>query len=612
MSRRPPLLAPMTLVAGVLLVGALVVAGLAGCGPASSSDGGAPGDAAFRPRYEPPPDARRGGELRVLSTGDVDSLDPGSMQNQFAWQVGFATQRTLVASSAKPGAGLRPDIAATLPRVDVEGGTIELRLRRDVTFSPPVSRRVTARDFKYALERGLMPGVANGYLTVFLGNLRGIEDAVRAAAADPTRAPSIEGIEAPASDRLRLRFDGRVPPLAVRSLIMPFAAPVPREYAARFDRQVPSTYSHHVVATGPYMVRNDREGGLSGYRPGAVIELVRNPSWKASTDFRPAFLDRIRVETGYSNTGPAADEILTGEGAINGDFSPSPQMLERAATRSPGQLTMIPAGAVLYAALNTTIVPLDDPNVRRAIVAATDRRAVRLARGGEFAGRLATHFLPPGVPGFEQAGGDAGPGFDFLAHPTGSDSVAARYMRRAGYPEGRYTGDAELSMVTDTTGVGRRTGEVVRQAFESLGIRVRTRSVARDIMYSRFCNMPAAEIAICPNVGWVSQLDDPQTVLEQSFGGAAIQPVNNSNWSQLDVPGINIAMRRAKRLTDPERRASEWGRIDRLITGEAPAIPLLWAELAAISSADVVNVIDAASAAPALPMISLRNPEVDR
>lgn len=603
---RPSVATPSSIAA--LIAAMLMFAGLAGCGQSASSDGGVLPDTAFRPRYEPPPDAGYGGELRVLATGDVDSLDPGSMQNQFSGQVSFATQRTLVAATPGPGPGLRPDIASALPEVDVPGGTVEFRLRQNVSYSPPVSRPVTAADFKYALERGLMPGVANGYLKVFLGNLRGLKAAARSAEVDPSRAPEIEGIEATGADRLRLRFDGPVPPLAVKALTMPFAAPVPREYAARFDRQVPSSYSQHVVATGPYMVENEPDGDLSGYQPGAVIKLVRNPAWKADTDFRPTFLDRITVEAGYANTGPAAEQILTGKSSINGDFSPSPQILKQAASRSPGQLTLIPSGAVLYAALNTTIAPLDDANVRRAILAATDRRAIRLARGGEFAGELATHFLPPDVPGFEQAGGVVGPGFDFLSYPEGSARVAARYMRRAGYANGRYTGDAELSMVTDTTPLGRRTGEVVRQAFESLGIKVRTRAVARDIMYSRFCNVPAAEVAICPNVGWVEQLSDPQTVLEQTFSGSAIQEVNNSNWSQLDVPAINRAIRRAKRITDRDRRAAAWGKIDRMVTGQAPAIPLLWAKLASISSANVINVIDAATASSALPMMALKDP----
>ncbi|MDQ2622766.1 MAG: ABC transporter substrate-binding protein [Actinomycetota bacterium] len=575
----------------------------AGCGDKDRDPGTR---SEYAPRYEPPEDARRGGVLRVMASGDVDSLDPGSLQNQFSVVVSYATQRTLISPTLGPEPGLIPDLAASLPMIDRGGGTIDFRIRRDVRFSPPVSRRIVADDFKYALERSLLPGVANGYLRTYLGTLRGFDRAERAALKDPTAAPDISGVQALGFDRLRLRFEGRVPALAVEALSLPFAAPVPRRYAARFDAEIPSSYGRHVVSSGPYMVPNDPAGNLTGTTPGVQTKLVRNPLWNPQGDFRPAYLDEIRIGTGYTNTGAASDRILAGRSRVNGDFAPEPAVLEEAARDFPDQLMMIPAGAVLYAAMNTTIEPLDDPDVRKAVVAGADRNALRLARGGRFAGPLATHFIPPGVPGFEEAGGHKGPGFDFLAAPGGDPELAAEYMRRAGYPDGRYDGAEELEMVTDTTGVGRRTGEVVRRAFTAIGIPVKTRAVARDIMYSRFCNVPSAGVAICPNVGWVRQLDDAQTVLEQTFSGPAIQSSNNSNWPQLDVPPINRAIARARWVSEPAARARAWGRVDRMITAQAPAIPITWGEVPSIFSADVVNVIDSANASPALPMVSLR------
>ncbi len=543
----------------------------------------------------------------MIAAGDVDSLDPGVLQGQFAGMLSAATQRTLVAALDRPGAGLRTDVATRMPRINRLNGTVDLWLRDDVRFAPPVSRSVRASDFEYALERGLLPGVANGYLKAYLPGLRGIRAAERAAKTHPTRAPDIAGIEALGPRHLQLRFDSQVPPLAVPALSLPFAAAVPREYAMPFDRQVPSTYGLHVVASGPYMIANDSEGNLTGYQPGVKIQLVRNPRWDPESDFRPAFLDSIRVEIGYTNTTLASQEVLTGESSVIGDFAPASAVLAQAAEGEPGQLMMIPAGAVLYAALNTTIPPLDDVNVRRAIVAATDRESMRLVRGGELAGAIATHFIPPGVPGFEEAGGFDGPGFDFVEHPSGDRELAVEYMRKAGYEDGIYTGDDQLRMVTSATEVGRRTAEVVRQAVESLGIQVTVQAVSSEVMYSRFCGVPASAVAICPNVGWLQELDDPQTVLSQTFGGAAIRPVNNSNWPQLDIPRVNAAMRRAESIYDPTRRARAWGRIDRMVTGLAPAIPSLWSEIPAIASGNVVNVVDSVVRATSLPMTSLKD-----
>ena len=52
-----------------------------------------------------------------------------------------------------------------------------------------------------------------------------------------------------------------------------------------------------------------------------------------------------------------------------------------------------------------TIKPFDNINVRKAIIAASNRDALRLTRGGPILGDIATGWIPPGIPGFEEAGG---------------------------------------------------------------------------------------------------------------------------------------------------------------------------------------------------------------
>ena len=58
---------------------------------------------------------------------------------------------------------------------------------------------------------------------------------------------------------------------------------------------------------------------------------------------------------------------------------------------------------------------------------------------------MPTHFIPPGVPGFEEAGGMEGPGLDFMAKPEGDPALPAEYFKKAGYASGKYEGDARRS-----------------------------------------------------------------------------------------------------------------------------------------------------------------------
>ena len=173
---------------------------------------------------------------------------------------------------------------------------------------------------------------------------------------------------------------------------------------------------------------------IDNYVPNKEIHLVRNPNWKASdADFRPAYLDEITFQEGFADTVSAGKKILTGNAEVNGDFSTPPSVIKQAATSGEeGQLTLTPSGGNRYIALNTQDPPFDDINVRKAVIAGSNRTDLRNTRGGELVGPVATHYLPPDFPGFEEAGGLEGTGLDYLANPDGDPEVSAEYFKKAG------------------------------------------------------------------------------------------------------------------------------------------------------------------------------------
>jgi peptide/nickel transport system substrate-binding protein len=96
----------------------------------------------------------------------------------------------------------------------------------------------------------------------------------------------------------------------------------------------------------------------------------------------------------------ATRRILRSREMASGDFTPPPAELERALAKYRDQLALPFDTGTRYVTLNTNLKPFDDLNVRRAIVAGFDRQAMRLTRGGSLVAALATHFIPPGDPGF--------------------------------------------------------------------------------------------------------------------------------------------------------------------------------------------------------------------
>jgi peptide/nickel transport system substrate-binding protein len=612
--RRLRLLLPVPVL--IVLAGVLSSCGSSGSstnGSSSSSSSAIPSQ--FQAPTAAPSDAKSGGHLTVLSEGDIDYMDPGAAYYQFTYMMDEATQRGLMGwqpEDVQPS----PDLADGPPDVSSDNKTVTFHLRSGVKFSPPVNREVTSKDVKYAVERSIMPGVANGYTATYLGALVGLKQAQAAVKKDPTVAPNISGITTPDDHTIVFQLTQPQSAVVIQILSLPVSAPVPEEYAKKMDAQTPSSYGQNVAFTGPYMVQNDCvntagkvvdpncTGKLTGYTPGKEIVLVRNPNWDPNTDYRPAYVDGITIQEGFTDPTQASEKILSGSDQLSGDFVPSKSIIQEVASGSKfntDQLSASPSGGNRFIALNTSEPPFNNVNVRRAVVAGTDRTALRNTRGGELVGAVATHFIPPGIPGFEEAGGygtpkdpSTGKPLDFLANPNGDMKVAEKYMKKAGYSSGKCEGSScDITMVGDNVPPGSDTATVMKDQLEKLGFNVNLQEVEHSSMYTRFCSVVKSEPNVCPNVGWIKDFNDGQGILQVPFSGSTItaSPANNSNWSQLNDPTINKAIDNAVN-SSADQRAAVWGKVDDQISALAPAIPWVWDNETYVRSNDVAGVVN--------------------
>jgi hypothetical protein len=361
-----------------------------------------------------------------------------------------ATQRPLLSFRPESSARAVPDLAAAPPEIAPDGLSVTVRIKQGIRFSPPVNRAVTSRDVKYAIERGFFSSVNTPYAPLYFADIVG---------ARPGVAPGTEipGIETPDDQTIVFRLARPRAGTLVAAMVMVMTAPVPPEYARPLDNRRTSAYGRRHVATGPYMIRNDAAGSLTGYRPNRRIELVRNPNWAPETDFRPAHLDGADIRIGRQDTAAATREILRGRRLLSGDYFPPVSELRPELRRNPTQFVFPSSGGVAYVSMNTRLAPFDDVNVRRAVVAGFDRVGALRLIGGSRAGTLATHYLPPGTTGFAEAGGRAGPGLDFYARPSGSrgsppatcaaPATSAAATRPARDPDGRHDRHARAAGV---------------------------------------------------------------------------------------------------------------------------------------------------------------------
>ena len=168
-----------------------------------------------------------------------------------------------------------------------------------------------------------------------------------------------------------------------------------------------------------------------------------------------------------------------------------------------------------------------------------------------------------------------GTGVDFLS-PDGKPNLelSAKYFKAAGYASGKYEGTEKILMVGSNAGVAAKTAEVAKENFEKMGFKVQMRLVQPQTMYTRYCNTPSANVAVCPNVGWLKDFADGQTILV-----ADVRRQEHPRAGQLELARARRCRRSTRRWTRPsccpkEQRPAAWAEIDKMVTAQAPRDPV--------------------------------------
>ena len=132
-----------------------------------------------------------------------------------------------------------------------------------------------------------------------------------------------------------------------------------------------------------------------------------------------------------------------------------------------------------------------------------------------------------------------------------------------------------------------------KSQLEAMGFKVNFQKVTHDIMYTKFCSVPANAPDVCPNVGWLKDFNDGQAMLDVPFNGEHDHPGEQLQLAAAQRAGGQQGDRRRPRLIDdPARAPQAWGDVDTLISEQAPAVPWVWDNQANIASSDVAGVIN--------------------
>jgi YVTN family beta-propeller protein len=489
-----------------------------------------------------PPSAHRGGTLTLAvanppgyySQPIPKSLDPASGYS--AWELLTLTNDGLLGYSQAGGAEtykVVPDLATGPPTVSDGGLTYTFQLREGIRYS--TGGVVQPADIRRGIERALLQsGNEFPKLFPYLAVIKGGRGCVTAERCDLTRGITTS----PGSSTVTFHLSKPDP-----DFLFKLALPV-------YDAVPASTPLHArlpLPATGPYKI--------AGWRRKGVVVLVRNPRFRVwSTEAQPqGYPDKI-VER-YRYTGAEAiHAVERGRADItaNGfDQTWPPALAASLQRRYSGQLYPAPQLTILGLWLNTRLAPFNDVRVRQAFNLAVDRN--RLAQIN--AGGVACQFLPPNVNGYS-----------YYCPYNGPDLTKARRL----VAESGTTGESITIWIYDIP-AGRRNAAYLIPVLQSIGYKARVEYVPHD---GRPTWRPGRQVGV---QGWGGDYPSANNIL-LAFLCSSITTnwATNLNFSGLCDRHLDAQVARARSLetTNPAAAAGAWHTADRMLTDEAPWVPM--------------------------------------
>jgi peptide/nickel transport system substrate-binding protein len=585
-----------------LAVGGIVVALLAAVG--------SPARVATAQGPEP------GGTLRigvVDSLGFTDLFDPSGEYSSFGWAIySNLLLRTLVTYRHVEGAEGNepvPDLAIELPEPTDGGTTYTFHLKDGVKFGPPVGRDVTAADIVYAFERIASRKVGSQYPFHYSGLIEGWHEFRRG------DADHISGIDA-LDPRTIVFHLTRPAGDFLERVSLPATAPVPREVGHCFEEL--GDYGRYVIASGPYMLEGsedlDIEHGckrmkrIKGFDPADRMTLVRNPNYDPTTDsleIRESFPDKVVFEI-YAHASSMFHDIEMGllESAVN---EPSPHRIRRYQTDSGLSATLhsAPLDRTWYLTMNLTQRPFDDPHIRKAVNLVIDKAAVRDKWGGEIAGRIATHVLPPDITAGHPTAEEYDP---YASRDHGGDVVAAREDMKQSRYDRDHDGRCDARACRDVLALTRNYGPWKRMAD---GIAADLRRIGIDLDVDRRADFYTPIQVIDENIpmglgpGWGKDYPDGGTFMPFLFGRRGLRCVGNTNYSLVgatprtkkscgakgdfsSLPSVDQAIADCEATPAGDGRNGCWIDLDKHVMERVvPWVPYLWDNQVSLIGASV-------------------------
>ena len=521
----------------VLLLALVAAAGLAllvaGCGSSSGSSGSGASASSNTPKM--------GGTLNVAFQGEPTGLDPAVAWELESWSTEHCIFNQLLTYQPAPGMPvIGTDIATEVPSVAnggiTNGGkTYTFHLRHGVMFQAPVSREVTASDFKWSLERMLNPKMSPrapaGYL---------YDTIVGVTAFAAGKAPHVTGIKV--IDPYTLEIDLTQPDYVFNDVMsLPFAAVLAKEWEAKYSN---SAIARHPLGTGPFV--------FDHWTSGQEIVLKRNPNYFMKGH---PYLDEIKEEFAASST-TALLQLESGQIDVLGSGIPSEQYVQ--VSNNPtwkGQINIAPQVAWYYTFMNVHVKPFDNPLVRQAVNYAINTAKIQKLFYGQ--AQPLNQVLPAGMPGHVN-------GATFYTYDP---AKAKQLLTQAGYPKG-----FSVTFYCHNVDPMPKLAQSIQNDLAAVGIKAQIKQMAA----APYWGLIARQSAKVP-IGltdWYMDYPDPSDWIGPLFSKSSAMTDGGANVSWFWNPQVEALYAKALPMAPGPARTQLFSQMQQIIMQQAPVVPL--------------------------------------
>ncbi len=516
----------------VLLVACLSLFVIAACGDDDDDGGGGGGGGG---------EAKKGGSITISQTSQPDYMDPALTYTvngiEPLWLV-YTPLITYAREEGQAGAKLIPGLAEDLPDISADGKTYKLKLRSGQKYSD--GSPVKASDFEHAIKRVL--NLESGGSAFYLG-IDGAQDYLDAGK--------------PEGDISGITTDDKTGDITVK-----LGAP-----DGSFTHVLAMWFAGLVPSNTPF--KNMTENPPPGVGPYKVTESVPNRQFvmERSTEYDknplPGIpsgnIDKITTKI-IKSAQRQAQDVINGNLDYMQDPPPADIKPEVKAKYSD-RYREITTASTYYMFMNTRVAPFDDPKVREAVNWGLDKPALARLFAGEVAPGCS--FLPPGVPGFDEA-------LDVEDCPWGNpneppDLEKARALIKEAGVDGM-----DVTVYGNNDDPTDKVTEAYADMLNKMGFNAKPKILDGGVYFQTIGNQKTKAQTGFAN--WFQDFPHPKNFMFL-VDGASIQPTNNQNFGNVDDPEITKGIADLNKEPDLTKAEDSWKDLNNKLVERAWIVP---------------------------------------